>query len=148
MKEEQYDIADDIGRLIIRINRLRRRFMAERLKPYGLLGPSYLFLLTLSNYPGKSQDFLVERHAIDKGNVAHTIKKLVKLGYIKRETDPSDRRRYRLLLTDKGMEMVKIIRVIISEWSHKISEGFSNSEWLAISGFLQRIYTNSEKHLN
>lgn len=140
------DIADDIGRLFIRTNRLRRRFMSERLKPYNLIGPSYLFLLSLDCHPGESQDFLVAKHSMDKGNVAHMVMQLAKLGYVKRETDPADRRRYRLYLTNQGEEMVKIIRTITSEWSHKISKGFSNSEWQILSGLLQRILENSEKH--
>lgn len=138
------DIADDIGRMFVRINRLRRRFMAERLKPFDLVGYSYLLILSLSRHPGESQDFLAARHAIDKGNAAHMVKQLVKLGYVRRETDPEDRRRYKLFLTGRGEEMASIIRTATSEWNHKISEGFTNSEWQILYGFLQRILDNGD----
>lgn len=139
------DIADDTGRMLVRINRLRRRFMAERMKPFNLAGPSYMFILSLSCHPGESQDFLTARHAMDKGNVAHMVKQLVKLGYVRRETDPADRRRYKLFLTSRGEEMTNIIRNAIREWNHKISEGFSNSEWQVLCGFLQRILDNGDR---
>ena len=144
--EKLQNMADDLGRLMMQINRLRRRFMSGRLKSYGLAGPAYLFLLTLSRHPGESQDFLAARHGIDKGNVAHVIKQLMKIGCVTRETDPEDRRKRRLLLTDKGEEMAKITRGIISEWSRKISEGLSSSEWMALSELMQKMLDNSKKH--
>jgi DNA-binding MarR family transcriptional regulator len=139
------DIADDIGRMLVRINRLRRRFMAERMKPFNLVGPSYMLILSLSCHPGESQDFLAARHAMDKGNVAHMVKQLVRLGYVMRETDPADRRRYKLFLTSKGEDMAGTIRTATSEWNHKISESFTNSEWQVLHGFLQRILDNGNR---
>jgi len=131
-----------IIRVISRLNRLRKRFMNERLRAYGLSGPLYLFLITLDRTPGASQDYLAERFYMDKGNVARGVKRLLELGYIRRETDKNDRRQKNLYLTESGKELLPIIYSLLMQWSTTMSENFDDKERDMVVELLERMLDN------
>ncbi len=143
MEERHNEFSRNLGRLITHLNRLRKRFMAERLRGYGLSGSMYMFINSLERNPGISQDFLVERFFMDKGNVARGAKKLEELGYIRREIDSSDRRRYNLFLTEEGHALVPVIRKYLTEWSELISKNFTDEERETAIELLDRMVDNS-----
>ena len=134
-------------RQITYLNRLRRKFMAKKLKDYGLKGSMYMFMSSLERNPGANQDFLVARFIMDKGNVARTAKKLEDLEYIVREIDPQDRRQYKLYLTEKGMQLVPIIREYLTEWGDALCENFSEEEKSLATAYLERMIENSMKNI-
>ena len=140
------DFSRQLSRLIVHLNRMRKRFMNERLRGYDLGGALYMFLTALDHNPGASQDFLVNHFYMDKGNVARGAKKLENLGYIRRETDPEDRRQYRLYLTDEGRELLPTIRSYIQEWCGYLTEGMSEEEGEAAIRLLTRMAENGTKH--
>jgi DNA-binding MarR family transcriptional regulator len=139
------NFSKDFGRLITHLNRLRKRFMSDRLKSYGLGGSMYMFILSLDRNPGASQDFLVERFFMDKGNVARSAKRLEELGYIRREIDPGDRRQYMLYLTGSGKELIPVIRSYLTEWSECLSANFSDEERRTATELLERMAENSRQ---
>ncbi len=140
------EFSKNIGRAISRLNRLRKRYMNERLRQFGLSGPLYMFLITLDKMPGASQDYLVERYYMDKGNVARGTKRLLDLGYIRRETDPDDRRQNNLYLTDSGRELLPTIYTLLSEWSRIMTDNFTDSERDMAIDLLERMLDNSSKY--
>ena len=140
------DFSRQLSRLIVHLNRMRKRFMNEKLRDYGLGGAMYMFLTALDHNPGASQDFLVGHFYMDKGNVARGAKKLEDLGYIRRETDPGDRRQYRLFLTEKGREVLPTIRGYIAEWSGYLTEGMSREDGETAIALLTRMAENGAKH--
>lgn len=141
----QADFSKDFGRQITHLNRLRKRFMSEKLKEFGLGGSMYMYIVSLDRNPGASQDFLVARFFMDKGNVARSAKRLEELGYIRREIDPDDRRQYKLFLTDSGQKLVPIIRTHLAQWSEFLSDGFSDEERSTATDLLERMTENSRK---
>ncbi len=146
MENTTVDFSRQLSRLIVHLNRMRKRFMNERLRSCGLGGALYMFLTALDHNPGASQDYLVGHFYMDKGNVARGAKKLEDLGYIRRETDPEDRRQYRLYLTDKGRELLPTIRSYIEEWSGYLTEGMSPEEGEAAIRLLTRMAENGTRH--
>lgn len=139
------EFSRSLGRVISRLNRLRKRYMTEHLRQYGLTGPLYMFLTTLDKVPGASQDYLCERFYMDKGNVARGAKRLVELGYIVRETDPRDRRQNNLYLTESGRELVPTIYHLLKEWSYIMSADLSDDERKMALDLLERMMENSTK---
>jgi len=135
-----------LGRLISHLNRLRKRYMAEKLKRYGLSGAMYMFINALDRNPGASQDYLVGHFFMDKGNVARGAKKLEELEYIRRETDSYDRRQYNLFLTDKGKALVPVIRGHLLQWGEYLSENLSAEECAVAIDLLERMVEGGSKH--
>ena len=122
-KEEQQfspelskDFTRELGRAVTCLHRSRSKFMGERLREHGFSGAMYMILLHVDRHPGASQDSIANHMYIDKCNVARRTKKLEELGYIRRETDQADRRQNNLYLTDKGRELVPVIKTYLSQW--------------------------------
>ena len=55
-----------------------------------------------------------------KGNIAKVLKKLEDEGYIKREVNPENRRKYMLTTTEKANELVPKIRQISKDWEAEV----------------------------
>ena len=134
-KEEQQfspelskDFTRELGRAETCLHRSRSKFMGERLREHGLSGAMYMILLHVDRHPGASQDSIANHMYIDKCNVARRTKKLEELGYIRRETDQADRRQNNLYLTDKGRELVPVIKTYLSQWGQGMTESLSEKE--------------------
>ena len=142
------EFSRNLGRTISHLNRLRRRFMNDHLRQYELSGSHYMFLVTLYKHPGSSQDYLAERFYMDKGNVARSTKRLEELGYIRRETDPNDKRQNNLYLTDKGEAIVPYIYELLRKWSRIMAADLTLDECFKALELLDRMLENSSKHFN
>ena len=134
-KEEQQfspelskDFTRELGRAVTCLHRSRSKFMVERLREHGFSGAMYMILLHVDRHPGASQDSIANHMYIDKCNVARRTKKLEELGYIRRETDQADRRQNNLYLTDKGRELVPVIKTYLSQWGQGMTESLSEKE--------------------
>ena len=108
------DFTRELGRAVTCLHRSRSKFMGERLREHGFSGAMYMILLHVDRHPGASQDSIANHMYIDKCNVARRTKKLEELGYIRRETDQADRRQNNLYLTEKGRELVPVIKTYLS----------------------------------
>lgn len=140
--------AHEIVRIISFLERRRRRFMNEGLRAYGLHGTMFMYIVTLDNFPGSSQDFLSEHLSIDKSNVARTAKRLENEGFIVREVSSFDRRQYCMYLTDKGKEVLPLIRSLLNEWSVQASAGLSpESKALAVDVLAQMLFNVTSENL-
>ncbi|MBE6510158.1 MAG: winged helix-turn-helix transcriptional regulator [Methanobrevibacter sp.] len=70
--------------------------------------------------PKCSQENLVTMFCQSKGNVAKIIKKFEDDGYIKREINPQNRRKYMLTTTDKANDLVPKFRQISKDWEREV----------------------------
>ncbi|MBQ2225994.1 MAG: MarR family transcriptional regulator [Methanobrevibacter sp.] len=70
--------------------------------------------------PGCSQEDLVSMFGQSKGNIAKILKKFEDDGFIKREINPQNRRKYMLNTTDKGNELVPKFRQISLDWEKEV----------------------------
>ena len=135
----------ELGRAITFLSRGRKRFMAERLRELGFSGAMYLILLHLEHHPGATQDSIANHLFIDKCNVARRTKKLEALGYLYRETNQNDRRQNNLYLTEKGRELVPIIRSYMGQWGREITAGLTDEERTTLIGLLTKMTGQDRK---
>ena len=84
------------------------------------LGHDVRYIMFIYDNPDCSQEDLVNMFSQSKGNIAKVLKKLEDLGYIKRETNPDNRRKYKLNTTEKGNELVPEYRKISKEWEKEV----------------------------
>ena len=78
------------------------------------------FILFIDDRPNSSQDDLVNFSGQSKGNIAKIVKKLEDDGYIIREINPKNRRKYMLNTTPKANELVPKIRQISRDWESEV----------------------------
>lgn len=84
------------------------------------LGHDVRYVIFIYDNPNCSQDDLVNMFGQSKGNIAKTLKKLEDEGFIKRETNPENRRKYMLNVTEKGRELVPEYRKISRQWENEV----------------------------
>lgn len=78
------------------------------------------YIIFIYDNPNCSQEDLVNMFGQSKGNIAKILKKFEDQGYIKRQTNPENRRKYMLNTTEKGDELVPKIRRISKEWENEV----------------------------
>ena len=78
------------------------------------------YIIFIYDNPHCSQEDLVKMFCQSKGNMAKILKKFEAQGYIKREINPENRRKYMLTTTEKGDALVPQIRKISKEWEKEV----------------------------
>ncbi len=78
------------------------------------------YIIFIYDNPECSQEDLVNMFCQSKGNIAKILKKFEDQGYIKREINPENRRKYMLTTTEKGDSLVPKIRQISKEWEKEV----------------------------
>lgn len=103
--------------MIILIERLHRRFLdivRIELNKLGIRDINAPQALVLANI-GESE--ILVRDLVERGyylgqNVNYSIRKLVEYGYLNQERDEHDKRAVRVSLTEKGKELIPLVRGI------------------------------------
>jgi DNA-binding MarR family transcriptional regulator len=138
-------LPDDIpfGAIVSLINRSKIVFLNDRLRPLGLSAGQFPVLMLLAKEQNIMQDRLVRHYNLDKGTIARAVRKLEDGGYIRRITDPGNRRAVRLFLTGKGDGSIPFLQAINREWEDQISAGLSKDEGRALHSLMHRVARNS-----
>ncbi|WP_407379514.1 MarR family winged helix-turn-helix transcriptional regulator [Methanobrevibacter sp.] len=131
MSEEVFQAIKDDSPLIAWIHNIslnQQKYMDSKIKDLDL-GHNVRYIMYIHDNPGCSQDDLVRMFCQSKGNVAKVLKKLEDDGFIKRQINPTNRRKYMLMTTDKGNELVPKYRQISMEWERKVGIGDEDGEF-------------------
>ena len=91
-------------------------------KPYELSPQQYNVLRILSGEEGESIALMdIEHRMLDKSsNVSRLVDKLISKDLINRSISSKDRRRIEIVITSRGVSVLKEIDVILSEMNSKI----------------------------
>ncbi len=108
-------------------------------REYGLPPPGALVMRQIDRHPGVTVSALARSTGLAKSNVSKTVDGLVETGFIRRCSDPKDRRLGRLYATAKAeahfhemwSEMRKRLSLVLATLSHEETE--------AITGALQTL---------
>lgn len=115
-EHKKHSMAQYIGQL----NRSFKRHCDVHLEPYGLTNGLYLYLLYVKYQPGCSLVRLRDFFGNDKAYVTRVVSKLCKLGYLSKEQRKEDARSCCLDLTEKGREILGVIRDVPGAWDQKL----------------------------
>ena len=137
-----------LGVFISIIHRTRLIHLNNEMKDLELTAGQVPFLMHLSHKEGITQDNLAVHLHIDKGTVARALKKLEDNGFIYREINPQNRRKYLLFLTEKGRQIVPKIHQIEKEWEKSVCSDLSDAEYIQLLNTLQTLATKSLEKLH
>ena len=84
------------------------------------LGHDVRYIIFIYDNPDCSQEDIVNMFGQSKGNIAKVLRKLEDDGFIKREINPENRRKYMLNTTQKGKDIVPKIRQISLDWDKEV----------------------------
>lgn len=97
----------------------QQKYMKMKCRDFDL-GHDVRYIMFIYDNPNCSQDDLVNMFGQSKGNIAKVLKKLEDKGFVKRETNPQNRRKYMLNITEKGNKLVPKYRQMSKDWEREI----------------------------
>lgn len=105
----------------------------------GLTSLELTALWALSASPNQGVQSLARALGVDHAVISRLSKQLVRKGVAVRASDPKDRRRTRLELTDLGIEKVADGRRMLAVANARIADGFTDHELDIAAGFLEQL---------
>lgn len=103
-------------------------YRTSRYESLGLGSYQDSYILNVCAHPSITQEGLSKLIYIHKSNVARQLGSLEEKGFIRRETDPSDKRNMLVYPTEKAYAVLDEIKRVNAEWDRIMLEGFSEEE--------------------
>lgn len=134
------------GYLIHRTDTKLTNFVKNRLKPFNLT-PEQWTVISALHEKGKAltQKELAEFLEKDQTTLVRIIKKMENKELVKREANIVDKRSHYISLTQKSLDLKKILDPLVKEVTSALSEGLSTEEILQLKYILNKIYDNADK---
>jgi len=127
--------------LISGIYQKSRRLSEESLKTLRITFPQFGVLLRLSFQDNITQKELSEIMDTDTTTIMVICDSLQKKGFLKRMKDPSDRRVNRLILTEKGKNVVSKAYPLMMKRYAFFANSISRKELETITPILEKLYS-------
>jgi MarR family transcriptional regulator, organic hydroperoxide resistance regulator len=129
-------------RLLAGSFKLTRARLQRELEQYGVhAGQDYL-LETLWEQDGLTVGEIAARLAIEVPTVVRTVQRMEVAGVVRREPDPADRRRSRIVLTQRGRELEPVVRGALCSVSQAATDGLTEAEVEELQALLLRVKRN------
>lgn len=122
MGDEYFQAINDNSPVIAWIHNIslnQQKYMKSKIKDYDF-GHDVRYLMFVYDNPDCSQEDLVSMFCQSKGNIAKILKKFEDEGYIQREINPQNRRKYMLNTTDKANKLIPEFRKISKDWEIEV----------------------------
>ena len=95
---------------------------------FDLAVPEWRIMTVLGRFPGVSANEVCELTAMDKVRVSRGVARLLQFERIRRDSDPSDRRRSKLYLSDTGLEVYDQIIPVAHAYQDKLMADLDSDE--------------------
>ncbi len=128
-------LANDVGRL------LRKRFNVCA-RELGVTGPQWRMLAAIRRTPGINQGAIAGWLEVEAITAGRMIDRLEKAGLVERRHDPSDRRTWRLYLTDQADQHMNDLSGFAEVVFAEALAGFSPDEHATLLALLDRVRAN------
>lgn len=137
---------DDSKKIILNIiytqNVITDKFN-EIIKPYDLSSEQYNVLRILRGQKGSpaNMSIIQERMLSKNSNTTRLIDKLLLKELVTRAVCPNNRRKIEILITNKGLELLKILDPKVAENENQFAENLSNDEKIKLNALLEKYRT-------
>ena len=140
MEHNNIEIYKATMQKMICIARMHRGVFEKNISMLGIHHSQYQLLMYISKRGEVgSQKEIAEKFDISPAAVARTLKSLESEGFIKRSATNNDSRFNKIVLTEKGKEIVEKTREMFIEIDREIFESFSMDDVNAFNNYLDQI---------
>ncbi len=101
-----------------------------------------MVLIFLREYPALTQKEIAELVFKDNGSMTRMINAMVRKKYLKRSMHQEDRRRYKIEITKKGMEVLELLPPLIHHNRKSSLNGITKKELSQLETILNKIKSN------
>ena len=132
MGDEYFQAIKDNSPIVAWIHNIslnQQKYMKSKIKNFDF-GHNVRYLMFIYDNPDCSQEDLVNMFCQSKGNIAKILKKFEDDGFIKREVNPQNRRKYMLNTTDKANELIPEFRQISKDWEKEVGLTDKDEEFI------------------
>ena len=110
---------------------------------FDLTVPEWRIMTVLGRFPGVSANEVCELTAMDKVRVSRGAAHLLQFERIRRDSDPSDRRRSKLYLSDTGFEVYDQIIPVAHAYQDKLMADLDSDEMRTLKILLAAVSRRS-----
>ena len=135
-------MADPLGFLIGDIARLMRRSFDARARSIGVTRSQWRVLTTVSRHEGVNQGRLAELLDVEPITLCRMVDRLSDSSLVERRADPSDRRAWRIFLTEKAHPILDELRSLGDDLIEEALHGLAESERNRLAELLELVRTN------
>ena len=133
---------DSLGFLLNDIARLMRKRFDVRARRIGVTRAQWHTLSILKRHEGCNQGMLADLLEVEPITVGRMIDRLEEAGLVERRRDPSDRRVWRIHLTDKAQPMLVELRAISDAMIDEVMAGVDPQDRIRMHAALVALRTN------
>lgn len=138
---------DSLGKMIVHLGRMLKSRVDEKLEKHKLGNLQFRIVILANKNRGLCQDRLSKMMRIDKTTTAKAIKKLIDLGYIKKERDELDKRFYRIFPTEKAENIYPKILDILRETDKSVENILTEKEKESLRIILEKLQNGLKEEL-
>jgi DNA-binding MarR family transcriptional regulator len=115
----------------------------EIIKPYDLSSEQYNVLRILRGQKGRPANMCIiqERMLSKNSNTTRLIDKLLLKELVTREVCPENRRKIEVLITNKGLELLKLLDPKVIEYENQFADNLSATEKAQLNTLLEKYRT-------
>jgi len=140
-----YRTEESVGYLMKRIMMSVIQQVDKRLEQHDLTSAQWGPLLQIKKSGGSATVAELSRWSqVDAGAMTRLLDRLEKKGLCKRVRSTEDRRVVQVELTPDGEAAITGVPAVLCEVMNAHLAGFSKTEWLALKGYLKRMYETGE----
>lgn len=124
---------------------LAKKYMGVLTRSLEGKGPDkYFYTLLVVNQSNETvtQQELADYYKIDKASMVRVIDTLSKQGFLRRKTNPDDRRQHLLQLTAKGKAIIPVVESAVNDLNDTALAGFTEKERKAFYVMLEKVWDN------
>jgi MarR family transcriptional regulator, transcriptional regulator for hemolysin len=119
-----------------RVNRNYQYLMALHLKPFRITPEQWNVLKHLQEKDGLTQKDLTYITDKDKTTITRIIENLIERGTVTKEVNPADLRSYRIFLTARGKELIRLVQPIPDRVNREVCRGLSDEQIIQLKEIL------------
>ncbi len=134
-----------LGLLIALAHRRIRQMVAARVNDLRLSPPQFWMLIRVLENEGGSLGELAGLARMDEPTASRVVFALGRRGLVRREVDPGDRRRTRLLMTPEGRRLAERLLPMSNEIRAAVEGALTSAEREAVAAGLQKVIARLER---
>ena len=131
-----------LGKYLSDLNRDFIRYSESNLSEYGLTLNMWRCMIIIENNRGCNLKDIAKALNVDGAIITRNIKKLEDLNYVIKVKRDNDNRFFDLCLTDKGIDIIKLINEYHAKWYEKITYNFTEEEVDDLINMLNKLCNN------
>lgn len=125
------------------VSRLAWEYAREKMDTDGLSSVQNKVCIAIYNNPGLSQDDVARALGMDKSSIAKLIAKLMDGQYVTRQTNPQDRREYKLYLDERGEKVTQELVNCLEEFQQNYISSIRPDLLAELNDVLNKILENA-----